>query len=250
MTTGAVAHASAASALYAAELHPLNTGIGGGDTTGKIRIAVRGDALTISIHVERVAPGIELGQHFHGFKDGRAAACPTVAADVNHDGVIDLIEVETTSGTTMVPFNGAPTAMHIPTETSPLASANGSYSHEKTVSLSALQAAFAKAYGSQGLELNHRVIFIHGVPATAKLPASAASWFNSRLGYTSYRLGPDRTDSQVMDVGSHARCLTSCHCQLLEGAGAGIPGDCDVETAAAAQSRKFVRNTRGGARYE
>jgi hypothetical protein len=75
----------------------------------------------------------------------------------------------------MVPFNGAPAAMQIPTETYPKASAKGSYSYEKTVSLKALQAAFAVAFGGQDLALDRRVVFIHGVPATIKLPASVVS---------------------------------------------------------------------------
>ncbi len=171
----AATQADAASAVYVAELHPRNTGVAGSDTSGKARITVRGDALTITIHVNNAPPGIEHWQHFHGFKDGRAAACPTAAADVNHDGVIDLIETETTSGTTMVPFNAAPSAMQIPAETYPTASAKGSYRYEQTVSLTALRAVFAKAFNGQHLDLDHRVIFIHGVRASAKLPASAAS---------------------------------------------------------------------------
>ena len=37
-------------------------------------------------------------QHFHGFKDNRDATCPTEAADVNHDGIIDLIRDRTHVG--------------------------------------------------------------------------------------------------------------------------------------------------------
>ena len=69
------------------------------------------------------------------------ATCPTVAADANHDGTIDLIETEATSGSTTVPFNGVPAATgQIPAETYPQASAKGSYGYEKTVSLIALAA--------------------------------------------------------------------------------------------------------------
>ena len=174
-TADTAARADAAGAVYVAELHPLNADIAASDTIGKARFTVRGDVLTITIDVKGAPPDIEHWQHFHGFKDGRVATCPTAAADANHDGVIDLIETEATSGTTMVPFNGAPAAMQIPTETYPKASAKGSYSYEKTVSLKALQAAFAVAFGGQDLALDRRVVFIHGVPATTKLPASVVS---------------------------------------------------------------------------
>jgi hypothetical protein len=174
-TANTAARADAAGAVYVAELHPLNADIAASDTIGKARFTVRGDVLTITIDVKGAPPDIEHWQHFHGFKDGRVATCPTAAADANHDGVIDLIETEAMSGTTMVPFNGAPAAMQIPTETYPKASAKGSYSYEKTVSLKALQAAFAVAFGGQDLALDRRVVFIHGVPATTKLPASVVS---------------------------------------------------------------------------
>jgi hypothetical protein len=64
--------------------------------------------------------------------------------------------------------------MQIPTETCPKASPEGGYSHETTISSSPLQAAFAKAFNGQRLDLDRRDIFIHGVPASAKLAASAA----------------------------------------------------------------------------
>ena len=59
--------------------------------------------------------------------------------------------------------------------TYPKASADGTYQYQATISLKALQAAFAKAFGDQQLDLDRRVVFIHGVPSTTKLPASVAS---------------------------------------------------------------------------
>ena len=167
MTADAAARASTADTVYIVELHPLNAGIAGGDTSGRARITVRGDVLTITIDVKGAPPDIE---HWR-----RVAACPTAAADTNHDGAIDLIETEATSGTTMVPFNGAPAAMQIPTETYPKASAKGTYRYKNIVSLKALQAAFAKAFNGQDIDLDHRVIFIHGAPPPTKLPTSVAS---------------------------------------------------------------------------
>jgi hypothetical protein len=118
---------------------------------------------------------MEHWQHFHGFKDQRPATCPTARADVNHDGIIDLIETEPTSGTTMVPFNARPAAMKIPSNTYPKASSKGTYRYRKVISLKALEAAFAKTFGTRNLDLDHRVIFIHGVPPTTKLPSTVAS---------------------------------------------------------------------------
>jgi hypothetical protein len=161
--------------IYVATLHPMNTNVTGLETTGTARFTITGDSLTISITAQKVAPGIMHLQHFHGFKDNRNATCPTNAADANHDGIIDLIETEPTSGTTMVPFTADPVSMQIVVDTYPKASADGTYQYEMTVSLKALAAAFAKEFGGQKLDLERRVVFIHGVPPTTKLPASVAS---------------------------------------------------------------------------
>ena len=59
--------------------------------------------------------------------------------------------------------------------TYPKAGADGTFQYQKTVSLKDLDAAFAKAFGDKELDLDRRVVFIHGILASTKLPASAAS---------------------------------------------------------------------------
>jgi hypothetical protein len=161
--------------VYTARLSPMNTEVTGHKATAEAKLTVNGDTLTISIKAQGVPPGVVHWQHLHGFKDNRAASCPTAAADINHDGIIDLIETEPMSGTTMVPFDSNPAGMDIAHGKYPTASAHGTYDYHKTVSLQTLQAAFSKAFGDQKLDLDKRVIFIHGVPASTKLPASVAS---------------------------------------------------------------------------
>lgn len=177
-TTGLDASAASgrqsANVVFVAKLHAMNTGIAG-KTVGEARFTVRGDKLSIKIRVTGAPPTIEHWQHFHGFKDHRVAECPTESADVNRDGIVDLIETEPASGTTMVPFDGAPAAMDVPAETYPHASAKGSYRYEKTVSLKALEAAFAKAFDGQKLDLDRRVVYVHGVPDSTKLPSTVQS---------------------------------------------------------------------------
>src|ERR1700680_1459828 len=108
-------------------------------------------------------------------RDKRDATCPTEAADVNHDGIIDPIETEPTSGTTMVPCHDDPVSMEIVRDPYPKAVRDGTFQYKKTVSLKNLDAAFAKAFGDKELDIDRRVVFIHGILASAKLPASAAS---------------------------------------------------------------------------
>jgi hypothetical protein len=153
----------------------MNTKVTGVETTGEARFSIAGDTLTISVNAQKLPPDMMHLQHFHGFKDNRDAACPTEAADANHDGIIDLIETEPTSGTTMVPFHDDPVSMEIVRDTYPKAAADGTFQYQKTVSLKDLEAAFAKAFGDKELDLDRRVVFIHGILPATKLPASAAS---------------------------------------------------------------------------
>lgn len=173
--TGASVAATPAQAVYVAHLHAMNTGVTKTRTAGEARFTVDGDKLTIDIKVHGAPPDTVHWQHFHGFKDGRAATCPTATADANHDGIVDLIETGKASGTTMVPFITDPASMDVAHGTYPTADAHGDYHYHETVSLKALDAAFDKAFPGQQLDLSKRVVYIHGVAADTKLPASVAS---------------------------------------------------------------------------
>jgi hypothetical protein len=165
----------ASAAVYAASLTPLNSSVTGQPVAGTVQFAVAGDQLVISVDASDVPAGMEHWQHVHGFTDGRAAACPTMAADANGDSLVDLIETEALSGTTMIPLHRDPVSMDIPQHTYPVATAGGTLAYADTVSLAALQQAFDTTYPGQQLDLDHRVVFLHGVPASTQLPASVAS---------------------------------------------------------------------------
>lgn len=167
--------AAPAHAVYEAHLQPMNTGVTHTHTAGEARFTVNGDQLTIDIKVHGAPADTVHWQHFHGFKDGQAASCPTAAADANHDGIVDLIETGKASGTTMVPFITDPASMDVAHGSYPKADAHGDYHYHEVVSLKALDAAFAKAFPGQQLDLAKRVVYIHGVPDATKLPASVAS---------------------------------------------------------------------------
>jgi hypothetical protein len=159
--------------VYVAQLHPMNAKVTGHRTTGEARFTVNGDSLTISVTVQDAVPGLTHWQHFHGFKDKRDASCAAQAADRNRDGIVDLIETEPSSGTTMVPFIDDPVSMNVAEGNYPKASAAGTYDYRRTVSLKALSAAFGKAFDGSKLDLNRRVVLIHGTASS--LPVSVAS---------------------------------------------------------------------------
>lgn len=161
-------------AVYAGTLQAMNTGVTGRAATGKVKLVVKGNTLTAHIIARNTPPQIVHWQHFHGFKNGSEATCPTPAADVNGDGIVDLIETHPTSGKTMVPFIRNPASMDIAHGDYPVADANGDYHYQESVPLDKLEAVFAKQYGSD-LDLGSRVVFIHGVPKGTNLPDSVAS---------------------------------------------------------------------------
>lgn len=169
------ANADTAAAEYAAVLEPMNTNVTGLRSTGKARFRIDGDKLTIIVTAEEVPPGITHLQHFHGFEDGSDASCASAGDDANGDGIIDLIETEAVSGTTMVPFTADPASLEIVTDTYPKASADETYHYQETVSLPKLQQAFAEAFSGQDLDLDGRVVYIHSVLPSMVLPDSVAS---------------------------------------------------------------------------
>ena len=175
----ALAGASAAQesdATYVADLVPLNTQAAGGEAKGTATVTVSGDTLTIKLNASGTPPGIMHLQHFHGFAEGdQASRCPAPDADANGDGIIDLIETEPLVGTTMVPFHADPASLAIVADSYPTAGEDGAYNYEQSVSLTALEAAFGKAFPGQKLDFERRVIFLHGVPEDAQLPDTVQS---------------------------------------------------------------------------
>jgi hypothetical protein len=169
-------NAASADATYRAELSSLNAEAIGSGASGEAIFTISGDQLTIKVIAKGVPPNMEHLQHFHGFSTGNGTSrCPTSRDDKNGDGIIDMVETEPVAGTTMVPFQDDPVGMAIVNDTYPKAGPDGSYSYEKTVSLKAQEAAFAKKFPGQRLDFARRVVFLHGVPPGTKLPASVAS---------------------------------------------------------------------------
>ena len=163
---------------YRADLTALNSSVTGSDASGEVMMTISGDDLTIHITVKGVPPDMMHLQHFHGFPEpGKSAQCVTMAQDANGDGIIDIVETEPVSGTTMVPFHDDPVSMAIVNDTYPTADANGAYTYDKTVSLKALEEAFAKQFpDTKGdLDLGNRVVYVHGIPADQELPTTVAS---------------------------------------------------------------------------
>lgn len=161
--------------VYEANLKPLNTGVTGMKAAGKARFVISHDTMTVIINVDNVPPGISHEQHIHGFNVNKTATCPAGSADINGDGIEDIVETEIISGMTMVPFNDHPIKIHGYGSRFPVAGSDSSYHYEVKISMGKLETAFIQAFGHTGLNLEQRVIYIHGVPDSTDLPESVKS---------------------------------------------------------------------------
>lgn len=159
---------------YMAHLTAVNADKIGTTPVGDATFKVEGDKLIVHIKMKHTPPGIMHWEHFHGYPDGKNATCVTPAEDKNGDGFIDLVETEAVSGTTMVPFDDAPHKMNIPTDNYPHADKNGSYEYTKVVPLAALEKRFGETFKGGTIDLDKRVLYVHGVPDSLKLPATVA----------------------------------------------------------------------------
>ncbi len=144
---------------FVAQLMPLNGSVGGG-AMGEAELKVEHGTLTVRVETRGLAPLIVHMQHIHALH-----ACPTAAADVNHDGIIDFAEGLPFYGAVLVPLdndisNG--TAQVYPT-----ADAEGRIRYEASAPVATLEAALG-----QPLDLAHRAIVIHGV--TGPLPGTVS----------------------------------------------------------------------------
>ncbi|ANZ60502.1 hypothetical protein AYR62_12475 [Secundilactobacillus paracollinoides] len=155
---------------YEAQLVPLNAEKIGSAAYGHASFDIDGDTLTIKIDMHGTPANTEHWEHFHGFPDGKQALIATAAQDANGDGFVDLPETEPVSGTTMVPFDDAPEKMDIPHDRYPVADANGDFSYEQKVPLSELSKNFKSSFNDEELQLDKRVIYIHGTDPELTIP--------------------------------------------------------------------------------
>lgn len=163
---------------YVAHLNALNTDVSGSNTTGEAKFVVKNDSMTVTIDVKNAPANMEHWQHFHGFKNGDKADCATTSDDKNGDDIVDVVETEAVSGTTMVPFNKFPAKMEIGTDTYPRADENGDYHYEAKFAMKDLKKSFKKAFNDSLIQLDHRVLYIHGISTDQDLPETVASIAN------------------------------------------------------------------------
>lgn len=142
---------------------------------------IKGDEVKVSIRGMNMAGGITHPQFLY-----EASSCPTMDDDTNEDGVLDQVEaLETTDGI-LVPFDDDLSEQISATSVFPMSSSEGSYVYEEEASLSAILSdlrgpdenpndQYIKLSENEELELEGKIVIIHGVSATATLPEMVAA---------------------------------------------------------------------------
>ena len=123
---------------YTATLNSLNNSGASGTAT----LSLEGNMLTVKIEAMGLEPNKLHPQHIHGFEaDTRNSTCPTMAADTNGDGYVDLVEGLPSYGPVLLNLAPLPTA-----------AANGNVMFEQTFEIS-----------KNLLPLQNRAIVLHGL---------------------------------------------------------------------------------------
>jgi hypothetical protein len=172
---GAGVATAPAAETYRATLVPMNAKATHTEVRGEARVTVSGSDVTFELNAQGLPPSMMHMAHLHGFDGDRNATCPGTQADVNNDGIVDLLETEPTSGVTMMPFNAQPAALKIASDTYPMASKDGQVAYRQQFSLAELSSAMSTEFKGASPDFAKRVIFVHGIPATTHLPETGAS---------------------------------------------------------------------------
>jgi hypothetical protein len=161
-------------------LAPLNTSLAGNVTsTGTLQI--HGDQMTVTMAVSGSPPSIIHGQDIH-----IGTACPTLADDINQDGIIDVVEARARSGDIIIPLDADLSSQDAGMNGFPIAAANGNYNYAQSTSLSLMLADLNLPdtnptdeiikLPEQFLSFEGRAVLIHGIEATTALPMTVANF--------------------------------------------------------------------------
>jgi len=145
---------------FTAEIGALNdSGAQVETASGTATFSIDGDTLTVTVDASGLAPSVAHAQHIH-----LLGACPTMAADGNSDGFVDLAEGIPSYGGVMLPLDDD--LSNADADTYPTADAQGNLTYEQTASISALESLLGES-----VDIGSRTYVIHGVGTEATLPS-------------------------------------------------------------------------------
>jgi hypothetical protein len=151
---------------YRAVLRPLNNHLSGFLPSGMAEIKISGNAFSVKTLLDDDARVI----HMQSVHEG--VTCPRREEhDLNQDGLIDIVEAKKASGEVYIPLDSDLNSARAGSAVYPL---GGNYTYIENASLSNLMEDM-KIRTNRNLKLTGRVVLIHGVETTTKLPRTVAT---------------------------------------------------------------------------
>lgn len=149
---------------YKATLTPVNAHLAG-DLTGDVTLKVKGGYFTAQVRVNGAPAQIMHVQNIHV-----GDSCPTLAADVNKDGIIDGVEGAAEYAEVLIPLD-SDLANQALESVFPTADFAGNYFYGQTISTEVLM----QKIKAKNLNMVGKQIVIFGVPAETTLVESVAA---------------------------------------------------------------------------
>jgi hypothetical protein len=155
---------------YRAVLTPVNTSVAG-EASGTADFEISSDEFKAMVEMQN-APNSEHLQHvFVG------SSCPTEASDANGDGFVDVVEATASTGGILIPLDNDLSAQ----DAGGTFPSGASFNYQQSTSLLAMlgdlrlpdtnpEDAIVKLGATEELNLEGKVVVIHGVPNSVELP--------------------------------------------------------------------------------
>ncbi len=171
---------SEAEGTYVATISTLNNGVGG-PISGNVSISKEGGRLIAYARLNGGAPHTVHQQRVHV-----ATSCPTASNDANGDGYVDAVESFNHVGKILFPLDADISSQERGSSIWPAGDMYGYYHWERATSYDRFisdlrepdlneENEFAKLGPDGDLNLDGRVVIIHGAPETANLPDTVAT---------------------------------------------------------------------------
>ena len=158
---------------------PLNNSVAG-NPTGQLEVVIEGDEVKATMNMSGVPGGIRHAQHIM-----LGTSCPTASNDANQDNFVDVLEGVPNYGLILIPLDGDLEDQDDGASGFPLANSAGTYSYSRTGSLTRMLADLQDAdvdledglgkLDGNDLNLEGKVVIVHGVNPTSNLPDSVAT---------------------------------------------------------------------------
>lgn len=159
--------------IYRAVLKPINTSVAG-ETSGTVEIRIEGDDVIVSSNVAGAPAGVKHLQNVT-----MLASCPAPAAE-------GALVTAANAGQILIPLDSNLSEQIAGMSFGPIANSSGSYVYKRSTSLTEMLAdlrsadpddtdAIVKLSPEDNLNLDGKVVIIHGVSSTAELPETVGT---------------------------------------------------------------------------